>query len=60
MHRKDYKVIANAIREMKRSPDTICNSCVEKATAIIFGVLKAENSSLNETKFRDYIEKGGY
>lgn len=53
MHRRDYTLIAKVLREAKKE---IHMSII---IDMFCAALKAEASSFNETKFRDYIEKGG-
>ena len=61
MHRRDYVVIAKALREAKKTADKQGDlelSVISYTIDEICKALKAENSSFNETKFRSYIEKG--
>jgi hypothetical protein len=54
MHRRDYILIAKTIKgiefENPKSKEVIISAVCKS--------LKTENSSFNEQKFRDYIEKG--
>ena len=56
MHRRDYILIAKVLKKIRKSinEDAFIVICNEFSLS-----LKEENHSFNETKFRDYIEKGG-
>jgi len=61
MHRKDYELIAKCLRKVKDEAEKAGIFSTETMNKIISEFclkLKEENSSFNEQKFRDYIEKG--
>lgn len=53
MHRRDYILIAKCLRKATKR-----NSFESDVIDIFITALKEESPSFNETKFRDYIEKG--
>lgn len=58
MHRRDCVLIAKTIREILKelvSGDMTTKNIIISA---FYKSLKTENSSFNEQKFRDYIQKG--
>jgi len=59
MHKRDYILIANVLRKGKQKDNNLTKEVIEKVISDFCSALKAENSSFNETKFIDYIEKGG-
>jgi hypothetical protein len=61
MHRRDYILIAKVLRNNKQEAietGIFSKEAIEKITNDFCAALKEENSSFNETKFRDYIKKG--
>ncbi len=61
MHRRDYVLIAKCLKKAEEKAETQGIFSIEIVDKIISDFcisLKAENSSFNEQKFRDYIKKG--
>ncbi len=58
MHRRDYVLIAKVIKRIAEKEIIFSKEQILYITEEFIISLKKENSSFNETKFRDYIKKG--
>ena len=56
MHRRYYILIANVLRKGKQKDNDLEKVVIDKIISDFCIALKAEASSFNEQKFRDYIE----
>ena len=62
MHRRDYVLIAKVLKKQKEIAEKkellVPIKIIEEIISNFCIALKEENSSFNEQKFRDYIQKG--